>query len=299
MLVIETSALTKVYPGVVAVDALDLEVEEGEVFGFLGPNGAGKSTTIRLLLDLARPTSGSARVFGLDVRRDAPEIHRRIGFLPSEPALPRDLTGDRYLDFMDELRGAPATTGRHGLAERLGADLSRRLADMSTGNRQKVAIIQAFMHEPALVLLDEPTRGLDPLVQRAFHDLLRERVADGATAFLSSHSLGEVDRVADRVGIIREGRLVAVETLTALKERATSTLELDLASEVDVGLFVDLPGVRDVSMDGLRLTARVQGSTDALLRTAVTATEVLAIRSAEADLEDIFLDFYRPAGVGS
>jgi ABC-2 type transport system ATP-binding protein len=299
MPVIEASALTKVYPGVVAVDALDLEVEQGEVFGFLGPNGAGKSTTIRLLLDLARPTSGSARVFGLDVRRDAPEIHRRIGFLPSEPALPRDLTGKRYLDFMDELRGVPATTGRHGLAERLGADLSRRLADMSTGNRQKVAIIQAFMHEPALVLLDEPTRGLDPLVQRAFHDLLRERIADGATAFLSSHSLGEVDRVADRVGIIREGRLVAVETLRALKERATSTLELDLASEVDIGLFVDLPGVRDVSMDGLRLTARVQGSTDALLRTAVTATEVLAIRSAEADLEDIFLDFYRPAGVGS
>lgn len=293
---IETATLTKTYPGVTAVDELDLRVEYGEIFGFLGPNGAGKSTTIRMLLDLARPTSGSAHVFGLDARRHASQIHRRIGFLPSEPGMPLELSGERYLDFVDDLRGKGPAPGRGALAERLGADLTRRLQDMSTGNRQKVAIIQALMHDPELVLLDEPTRGLDPLVQHTFHSLLRERRDGGTTVFLSSHSLAEVDRVADRVGILRDGRLVAVESLSVLKQRATRTLELDLSSPMDPAALRALPGVLETSADGHRLVVRVQGSVDAVLRAAVDVAEVIGVRSAEADLEDVFLDFYRPVG---
>lgn len=295
-LVIETHGLTKRFGSLTAVDDVDLRVEAGEVFGFLGPNGAGKSTTIRLLLDLLRPSAGTARVFGLDVRADAPAIHRRIGLAPSEPALPVDLTAARYLDFRDDLRGIDTTEVRAQLAERLDADLTRRIGEMSTGNRQKVALIQALAHEPDLVVLDEPSRGLDPLVQHALHTILRERAAAGATVFLSSHSLAEVDRTADRVGIIRAGRLVALEPLDAVKARATRTVELDLAAAVDADVFASLPGVDGVSVNGTRVAARVRGSVDPFLRAASARTEIESVRSAEADLEEVFLRYYRADG---
>ena len=287
--------LTKRFGSLTAVESLDLRVEPGEVFGFLGPNGAGKSTTIRLLLDLIRPTSGTARLFGLDCRADAATIHRRVGFVPSEVAMPRDLTAVRYLEFRDDLRGIDTSAAQQELAERLDADLTRRLREMSTGNRQKVALIQALAHDPELIILDEPTRGLDPLMQHALHDLLRERVDRGAAVFLSSHSLAEVDRTADRVAIIREGHLIAVEPLAAIKARIERTIELDLAGPVEAGVFAALPGVEDVTVTGSQLSARVRGSVDDFLRLALRQTEVLSVRSVEADLEDVFLQYYRPA----
>ena len=293
MPVIETRGLTKRFGSVTAVDTLDLRVEPGEVFGFLGPNGAGKSTTIRLLLDLIRPTSGVARLFGLDSRADAPAIHRRIGFVPSEVAMPRDLTAERYLAYRDDLRRLDTATARHALAERLGAELGRRIGDMSTGNRQKIALIQALAHDPELVILDEPSRGLDPLVQYALHELLRERVDRGATVFLSSHSIAEVDRTATRVGIIRGGCLIAVESLAEIKARTSRTIELDLSGPVEAAVFAGLPGVTDVTVVGSRVSARVRGSADGFLRAALGAAEVRSVRSADADLEDVFLHFYR------
>jgi ABC-2 type transport system ATP-binding protein len=293
--VIETNGLTKRFGSLTAVDSLDLRVEPGEVFGFLGPNGAGKSTTIRLLLDLIRPTSGVARVFGLDSRGDAAAIHRRIGLVPSEVAMPLDLTGERYLAFRDDLRGIETVAARRALADRLGATLERRLGEMSTGNRQKVALIQALAHDPDLIVLDEPSRGLDPLVQHTLHGLLRERVDAGATVFLSSHSIAEVDRTADRVGIIRDGHLIAVEQLAVVKARTARTIELEFVGPVDGEVFVTLPGVEEVAASGTRVSARVRGSVDDFLRTALAAGEVLSVRSAEADLEDVFLQYYRPA----
>ncbi|GJM39690.1 MAG: ABC transporter ATP-binding protein [Acidimicrobiales bacterium] len=295
--VIETRHLTKAFPGVVAVDDLDLTIRAGEIFGFLGPNGAGKSTTIRMLLDLARPTSGRVEVFGLDPRVAAAAILRRVGYVPSEPAFSDQLTGRRFLREADALRGLDSSATREVMAERLDAELDRRIRELSTGNRQKIALLHALAHEPELIVLDEPTRGLDPLVQHTFHEMLREAARHGATVFLSSHSLAEVDRVADRVGVIREGRLVAVDTLAGLKERATTTIDLELASAPDVDRFRRLDGVRGAEADGTHLRVVVQGSVDALLRAALDDTEIHAVRSAAADLEDVFLDFYRAEDV--
>lgn len=292
--VIETRDLTKSFGALTAVDSLDLRVEHGEVFGFLGPNGAGKSTTIALLLDLLRPSRGEARLFGLDVRDHASALHRRIGLVPAEVSMPKDMTAEHYLDFRDALRGIDTTAARRDLADRLDADVGRRLGEMSTGNRQKIAIVQALAHGPDLVILDEPSRGLDPLVQHEFHEILSERVADGCTVFLSSHSLAEVDRAADRVGIIREGRLVAVEPLSTIKARATRTIEVELSSPVDLRVFQEIAGVEDVSVSGMRVSARVRGSADEFLRAALIESEVLSVRSVEADLEDVFLEYYRP-----
>ena len=291
---IETHGLTKRFGSLTAVDDVDLCIERGEVFGFLGPNGAGKSTTIRLLLDLIRPTSGVARLFGVDVRDSGADVHRRVGLVPSDVAMPRDLTAEGYLSFRDALRNTDTTNERRVLAERLGADLSRRVVEMSTGNRQKVALIQALAHTPELIILDEPSRGLDPLVQHGLHQLLRERVDAGATVFLSSHSLAEVDRTADRVGIIRQGRLIAVEPLAAIKARTSRTIELELAGPVDPAGFRELAGVDDVVVTGSHLSARVRGSADEFLRLALSESEVRSIQSADADLEDVFLEYYRP-----
>ncbi|MEQ8839915.1 MAG: ABC transporter ATP-binding protein [Acidimicrobiales bacterium] len=291
--VIETHALTKRFGSLTAVDHVDLRVEVGEVFGFLGPNGAGKSTLIRLVLDLIRPTSGSVRVFGLDSRDDAARIHRRIGLAPSEPALPRDLTAERYLAFRDDLRGIDTRARRAELADRLGADLRRRIGEMSTGNQQKVALIQALAHEPELIVLDEPSRGLDPLVQHALHEILRASAESGATVFLSSHSLAEVDRTADRVGIIRDGHLVTVEALAEVKAKVAHTVELELTGPAEEDWFDYVDNIDEVHVSGTHVTARVRGSVDAFLRVAIDRSGVRRVRSSEGDLEDVFLGFYR------
>jgi ABC-2 type transport system ATP-binding protein len=288
---IETVGLSKDYGSGRGLFDLDLTVERGEVFGFLGPNGAGKSTTMRLLLDLIRPTSGAARILGQEVGRDAVAIRRRVGFLPGELALYPTLRGVEMLEYLAALRGGVDGRVRDALAERFDADLGRPIRELSTGNRQKLGLIQAFMHEPELVILDEPITGLDPLVQHSFHDLLAEVAARGGTVFLSSHSLSEVETVADRVAIVRQGRLVVVDSVESLRRVAVQRLEIVFEVPVDAEPFRTLPGVRDVRVDGARLSIAFEGSPDAVVKAAAAHT-VRAIRTREADLEEIFLRYY-------
>ena len=292
-LAIRTSGLTKDFGGGNGLFGLDLGVRHGEVLGFLGPNGAGKSTTMRLLLDQIRPTAGSAAVLGLDSRRDSLEIRRRVGFLPGDLALHPRLTGAAMLDFLAELRGGVDRRVRDALAERFGAQLHRPVHELSTGNRQKIGLIQAFMHEPELLILDEPIAGLDPLVQQSFHALLGEVVAEGRTVFLSSHTLSEVERVADRVAIVRRGRLVAVDSLESLRAVAVQRLEIVFADGVPPEQELRaLPGVREVHLEGPHLLIAFEGSAGPVLK-AIAAYEVHAIRSRDDDLEETFLRYYR------
>jgi ABC-2 type transport system ATP-binding protein len=289
---IRTSGLTKRFGDLVAVDGIDLEVNEGEIFGFLGPNGAGKSTTIRLLLDQLRPTSGQGQVLGLDIRERSLEIRQQIGYLPGDLSLYPKLTGRQTLDFFAGLRGGVDRGYVDELAERLQADLTRKVGEYSSGNRQKIGLIQAFMHKPALLILDEPSSGLDPLVQQTFHEMLREIRADGRTVFLSSHTLSEVERVADRVGIIRHGRLVVVERVDELKRKAIRRLDFEYARPVPADVFAGVEGVRAADIHGVFAEVSYEGSVNAVLRAAMSH-EVVNLHSRDADLEEIFLAYYR------
>ena len=289
---IATSGLSKDYGSGRGVFDLDLEVRRGEVFGFLGPNGAGKSTTIRLLLDLIRPSGGSARVLGLDSHRESIAIRRRVGFLPGDLALYPRLSGRVVLDYFAQLRGGVDRGLRDSLVERFDADVDRPVRQLSTGNRQKLGLVAAFMHDPELLILDEPIAGLDPLVQQSFHALLAEVSRAGRTVFLSSHTLSEVERVTDRLAILRQGRLVVVDSLEDLRQVAVQRLEIEFAAPVDAGEFRALPGVKEAVADGTTLTVAFEGSADAVVK-AAAAHEVRAIRPREEDLEDIFLRYYR------
>jgi ABC-2 type transport system ATP-binding protein len=293
---IRTRGLTKVYRGgPTAVRELDLAVRVGEIFGFLGPNGAGKTTTIRILLDLLRPTSGEAEVLGFDARRAGVEARRRIGYLPGDLALYPKLTAHETLTYLGALRGGVPERAITALSERLGLDLDRPVGMLSHGNRQKVGLVQAFMHEPELLVLDEPTGGLDPLLQQEFHRLVEEAAATGRTVFLSSHVLSEVERVADRVGIIRGGSLVALEEIAALKQRATRRLDVELARPVDAAAFARLPNVREAEAERALLHLVVEGPVDAVVK-ALAEHEVVSITSHEPDLEEVFLEYYREDG---
>jgi ABC-2 type transport system ATP-binding protein len=290
---IATRGLSKDFGSGRGLFDLDLEVQRGEVFGFLGPNGAGKSTTMRLLVDLIRPTSGSASLLGLDSRADSLEIRRRVGYLAGDFGLYPKLTGAVVLDYLGELRGGVDRRQRDALAERFGADLDRPIRELSTGNRQKLGLIQAFMHEPELLILDEPIAGLDPLVQQSFHALLAECSAQGRTIFLSSHTLSEVERVTHRLAILREGRLVVVDSLENLRRVAVQRLEIEFADPPPPAAgFEALPGVRKVTSAGTTLVVAFEGSADAVVK-AAAAHEVRAIRSRDDDLEEIFLRYYR------
>jgi len=291
---IVATGLSKDYGSGRGVFELDLEVGRGEVFGFLGPNGAGKSTTMRLLLDLIKPTSGSARVLGLDAGRESVEIRRRVGFLPGDLALYPKLTGRAVLEYFAQLRGGVDPRVRDSLAERFAADLDRPVRQLSTGNRQKVGLIQAFMHEPELLILDEPIAGLDPLVQQSFHALLHEVTAEGRTVFLSSHTLSEVERVTHRLAILREGRLMVVDTLENLRKVALQRLEIEFEELVDAAQFRGLRGVKEVRASGRTLTIAFEGSADAVVK-AAAGHDVRAIRPRADDLEEIFLRYYREA----
>jgi ABC-2 type transport system ATP-binding protein len=293
---IETVRLSKTYgDSVRALVDLDLRVERGEVFGYLGPNGAGKSTTIRLLLDLLHPTSGRAAVFGLDTRADGPAARSRVGYLPGDLRLSDRLTAREELDSLARLRGDADTAYRDELCERLGVELDRPIRQLSRGNRQKVGLVQAFMHRPDLVVLDEPTAGLDPLLQAEVRALLRETAADGRTVFLSSHSLDEVQHAADRVGIIRSGRLVDVDAVESLRERSLRHVTVSFESAVDPGKLASLDGVRLVAAEGttLRLSAS-ETAMDGLVK-ALARFPVADLVVEPADLEEIFLDLYREA----
>ncbi len=291
MNVIETTGLTKYYGKARGVIDLDLGIQQGEVFGYLGPNGAGKTTTIRTLLDFIRPTRGQATIFGLDTRQRSREIRQRVGYLPGELALYDKMTGAEVLRYMAYLRGGVEWKHVEGLAARLSCDLSRPIRTLSHGNKQKVGLIQAFMHQPELLVLDEPTIGLDPLVQQEFYRLIAETKAEGRTVFLSSHILPEVERVCDRVGIIREGRLIAVEDVATLKARALRRLEIHFAAPVPQEAFARLEGVRDVTVDNGVMRCTIVGTVDAVIKAAAQYTVVNVI-SHEPSLEEIFLAYY-------
>jgi ABC-2 type transport system ATP-binding protein len=296
--VIATHGLGKTYGRHRALEGLDLQVRAGEVFGFLGPNGAGKTTTIRVLLDLLRPSEGHAEVLGLDPRRQGIEVRRRIGYLPGDLPLPgRDHAGD-LLTFLGNLRGGVPKARIRELADRFELDLRRPVRQLSKGNRQKVGIVQAFMHQPELLILDEPTSGLDPLQQQEFLRLVREARDAGHSVFMSSHVLAEVQEVADRAAILRGGRLVAVEDVDTLRERAVHEVELRFTAPVPAEAFTALADVRDVQVDGAVVRATVEGSADALIKAAAKYT-VLTVRSHEPDLEEAFLAYYTKEEVGS
>jgi ABC-2 type transport system ATP-binding protein len=291
---IETVGLSKTYGGTVeALVDLDLRVERGEVFGYLGPNGAGKSTTIRLLLDLIHATAGRASVVGLDSHADGPEARRRLGYLPGDLRLPDRSTASEVLDSLARLRRGVDSRFRDELCERLGVVLDRPIRQLSRGNRQKVGLVQAFMHRPALVVLDEPTSGLDPLLQAEVRALLRETAADGRTVFLSSHSLDEVQHVADRVGIIRSGRLVDVDAVESLRERSLRHVTVTFAETVDLSELDRLDGVRLVSAaDSVVRLSAPETAMDALVK-ALARHPIRDLVSQPADLEEIFLELYR------
>jgi ABC-2 type transport system ATP-binding protein len=294
MAVIETHGLTKYYGKARGVIDLGLEVREGEVFGFLGPNGAGKTTTIRLLLDMIHPTRGDARVFGLDVHADSTAIKARIGNLPGELALYDKLTGKQTLRYLAGLRGLQDLSLAWTLAERLNVDLSRRVGALSHGNHQKIGLIQALMHRPPLVILDEPTLGLDPLVQQEFYKLIQEIKAEGRTVFFSSHVLPEVERVCDRVGMIREGRLAAVEEIGVLKAKAVRHMEISFDTEVPLEDF-RLPGIENLVQENHSIRFTVHGPLDPVIKAAARHT-VIDLRYQQASLEDIFLAYYSEEG---
>ena len=284
--------LTKDYGAKRALDGVDLQLRTGEIFGYLGSNGAGKTTTIRCLLGLIRPTAGSASVLGLDVRDDSLEVRRRTGYLPGDLRLYPRLTARQLLDYLGALRGGVRPARVEELARRLECDLSLRCGAMSHGNRQKVGVIQALMHDPAVLILDEPTATLDPLMQRIVHDLIREARDRGATIFVSSHDLPEVARLCDRAGILRQGRLVAVQDVNELSQQGRHVLSIEFLEPVDPAVFQRLPGVSQVTAGDHALTITASGDLDAVVKTAARF-RVHALRSAEVDLDEVFRDYYR------
>ncbi len=289
--VIVTERLTKSYGTHRGIVDVDLEVAAGEVLGFLGPNGAGKTTTIRVLLDLIRPTSGRALVFGIESSADPVSIHRRVGYVPGEFTLYDRLTGKQTLEYFANLRGGVDPAYQASLIDRFELDASRRFKEYSKGNKQKVGVIVALQHRPELLLLDEPTSGLDPLVQQTFFHTLREAVADGATVFLSSHILSEVEKSCDRVAIIREGRLAKVDTVEGLRDLAHHQVELRFAGPVPADEFDRLPGVSDLVAEGHVLRMRVAGPITPVVQTAARF-ELLDFVSREPSLEETFLAQY-------
>ncbi|MGW4498004.1 ABC transporter ATP-binding protein [Micromonospora sp. NPDC004336] len=288
---IHTAELVKTYGRNRGLTGLDLRVEPGEVYGFLGPNGAGKSTTIRLLLDLIRPTGGRLSVLGLDPRRDGVALRRRTGYLAGDFVVDGRQTARELLTYLGNLRGGVPRGRIEELAARLDLDLGRRIRGLSKGNRQKVGVIQAFMHDPELLILDEPTSGLDPFLQQEFLAMVREARAAGRTVFMSSHVMSEVQQTADRVGIIREGRLVTVARVEELRERAVRRVEIHFDEPVTEAEFSGLAGVSEVAVTGTTLRCRLDGRADGLVKAAAGHT-VVGLLSEEPDLEELFFGYY-------
>ncbi len=285
--------LTKAYGRVPALRGVNLEVQRGEVFGFLGPNGAGKTTTIRCLLDLIRPDGGQLRVLGLDPQADALAVRRRVAYLPGELSLEPNLTAERALGYLAELRGAGAGASARGreLAERLRLDLRTPIKNMSKGNKQKVGVIQAFMHPAELLLLDEPTSGLDPLLQQEVYDLVREAQAAGATVFFSSHIIGEVEAIAGRVAVIRDGRIAQVLDTRELYALAVRRVRVRFREPLPEGALVGVFGATLIARDGDTATIQLEGEMDALIK-ALAAYPVIDLETERPTLEEIFLTLY-------
>lgn len=290
-LAIETRQLTKYYGKSRGVVDLDLDVRRGEIYGFVGPNGAGKTTTVRLLLDLIRPTRGSAAVLGMDVAGQSKAIRARVGFLPGELRMYENLTGRQLLRFFGSVRGVADMTYVHEIGERLSAQLDRRIGTLSRGNKQKIGVLQALMHRPDLVLFDEATSGLDPLMQQELYGILDEYRQQGGTVFFSSHYLDEVERICDRVGVIRDGRLILSDTLEAIQEKQVRRLRLEFSEPPPADFLTAVPGVQKESQEGATVVALVQDNLAGALKAAARYT-VVDIEYQERRLEDIFLQYY-------
>ena len=295
--VIKLENLTKHYGDIIGIQDLSLEVPEGEVFGLLGPNGAGKTTTIRLILDFIRPTSGKASVFGLSPRSDGTDIRRRVGYLPGDFVTYDHMTGATVTEYFTNLRGSDATK-LETLCERYQLDLGRKIGQLSKGNKQKIGLVQAFMNDPDLLILDEPTAGLDPLLQYEFQKMVHEEKAQGKTIFMSSHVMSEVEATCDRVGIIREGELVTIDTVSHLTELSLWTAKITFTQLVPPNTFNNLPGITVTDhTDNQTFTLSIsgEGAMDTLIKTtAQTATNnpVQTFESQHASLEDAFLKYY-------
>jgi ABC-2 type transport system ATP-binding protein len=292
---IRTSKLSKDYGLGRGLFELDLEVAPQEVFGYLGPNGAGKSTTIRLLMDMIRPSGGVAYIFGLECRRDSVAVKRKVGYLPGEVPQFGSLRGKEVVAYLGGMRGDVDPNIVRNIAERFDLDLGRRFREYSSGNKRKLGILLAFMHKPDLLILDEPTSGLDPLNQQEFYKLLEETRDAGATIFLSSHILSEVEHVCDRVGIIRAGRLVKVADLDEIHRIRLHRLQIEFAPGTDVPEVAirSATGVEDVAVSDHTVTCTVKGTFDPLLK-ALAGANVINLVSHEPSLEEIFLTYYKP-----
>jgi ABC-2 type transport system ATP-binding protein len=289
---IETFGLTKQYGSITAVRDLNLRIRQGQVFGFLGPNGAGKSTTIRMLLALQRPTRGHATLLGLDTQADSVQVHRRIGYLPGDLELFPRLTGQQHIAWFLGARSADDDSLAKRLIDRFQVVVDRPVRELSKGNRQKIGLVLAFMHRPELLVLDEPTSGLDPLMQHEFESLLRETADEGRTVFLSSHELDEVQRSADRIGIIKDGKLVAEDTVEGLRRAAPQRMEVRFRHPIDPAELKALAGVTVTASEGRRLMLDVTGEIGPVLK-VIASHDPIDLISRPADLDELFLGFYR------
>lgn len=290
MKAIETKALTKYYGKARGIENVDLSVEEGEIFGFIGPNGAGKSTTIRTLLGLIKKTSGDAHVLGMDIEKDRERILREVGYLPSEAAFYSGMRVHEVLELSAKLRGKDCRAEAKHLAERLALDLNRKVGELSLGNRKKVGIAAAMQHKPRLYILDEPTSGLDPLIQREFFALLKERNAEGATVFLSSHVLLEIGRYCNRAGIVREGHLIKQDRVDRLTGSGIKRVTLHGVSELP-----KIDGMKDAALTGNAASFLYSGRADELIR-SLAKLQFEDITLNDPDLEDVFLHYYAKEG---
>jgi ABC-2 type transport system ATP-binding protein len=288
--IIQTSNLTKFYGKSRGIENVSITVNKGDIFGFLGPNGAGKSTTIRTLLDFIRPTGGNATVFGLDSRRDSVAIRKRIGYIPGDFGLYGNMTGWKFLEYFGKARGGYDKASTKELAGKMDIKLDRKMKEYSRGMRQKVAIIQAFMNHPDLVIMDEPTNGLDPLIQQNFMDLLREEAGRGITIFMSSHVLSDVEKVCNRVAIIKEGGIVAEEKVEELTKKSGKVLEVQFADEVGPDFF-KMDGISSVAKLNGHYKLTVTGNLENVLK-EVSAHKLNDINIHQMTLEEIFMHYY-------
>lgn len=290
MNVIEIKNLTKMYGKARGIEDVSFNVEEGEIFGFIGPNGAGKSTTIRTLLSLIYPTSGSATIFGKDIITAAPEIKKDIGYLPSEVFYYDNMKVMDLLKYSASFYKKDCTKRIKELADIMELDLTKKIDDLSLGNKKKVGIVQGLLHEPKLIILDEPTSGLDPLMQQKFFDLLEKENKKGATILFSSHILSEVQRLCDRVAIIKDGRIVTVEKISTLKENTYKKFKIESNSIIDKSLF-DLDGVNQLEQDGGTISFLFRGNINSIMK-KIAAIEIANLWIEEPDLEEIFMHYY-------